>query len=69
MKRIDLGRGALALEPTGSAERVDAVPDDFFTRNKLSEEAVLLYEHYRSFVSGARPRPAPKRSAGGSDAE
>jgi hypothetical protein len=51
MKKIDLGFSAVALEPNTPADRVHAVPSEFFARNNLSEEAARIYEHYLSRVS------------------
>ncbi|PZU94504.1 MAG: hypothetical protein DI527_02660 [Chelatococcus sp.] len=47
MKRIDLGSGAIALEPSADADRVEALSQDFFARNQISDEAASLYESYR----------------------
>jgi hypothetical protein len=51
MKKIDLGFSAVAIEPNTPADRVHAVPSEFFARNNLSDEAARIYAHYLSRVS------------------
>lgn len=51
MKHVSLGHNAVALEPSGDAERVDAVPKEFFKKNGLSPAAYQLYKKYVAKIS------------------
>lgn len=72
MRRIDLGYGAVAFEPTGDADRIDTVPDGFFKAHNISKEAALLYQRYRASLPvefGSSDRVADKPHALSKDPE
>ncbi|MGK9339803.1 hypothetical protein [Sinorhizobium meliloti] len=56
MKHIFLGYNAVALEPSGDAERVDAVPKEFFKKYHLAPSSYHLYKKYVSKFMPERDR-------------